>query len=120
LLYCCSSCTVDLLAVKQNPTLIDTAGVSKPSWILAEPINIKMDVWRNIALKKDTEWIYVGQINEGEIYKTNDQIVMLDGFNAFEANLVLSGNKLMGFYLPVEKTFTPLKYPVLLKIKNSD
>ena len=117
---CCLSCSVDLLAVKQNTTLIDTTGTCKPSWILTEPVSVKVDAWHKTSLKKGTEWKYAGQLDEGEVYKTGDQVVTIKGFDTFEAYLVVSGDKLVGFYLPVEKTIVQLKHSVPLKMKRSD
>jgi hypothetical protein len=117
---CCSSCSVDLLAVKQSATLLDTTDASKQSWILTEPVSVKVDAWHKTPLKKGTEWVYVGKLDEGEVYKTGDQVVTIEGFDTFEVYLVVSGEKLAGFYLPVEKTIVQLKHSVPLKMKRSD
>lgn len=55
-------------------------------------------------------------IDQGEVYKTNDQILTIEASNIFEAYIVISSNKLFGFYLPVEDTFSPLEHPVELAI----
>jgi hypothetical protein len=120
LAYLCSSCSTDLLAVKQNSVSIDTTGACKPSWVLTEPVTVKVDAWRKTPLKKDTKWVYVGQLTEGDVYKTSDQVVSIEGFDTFEAYLVLSGDELVSFYLPVEKTIVKLKHSVPLKMKRSD
>jgi len=53
----------------------------------------------------------VGRIEQGEVYKTKDQVVTVEASNMYEAQLVLSGSLVVGFYLPVERTFTAADPP---------
>ena len=118
--YCCSSCCFDLVHVKQAPAQVDTDTSPKSSWILNEKVDVQLDTWYKTNLKKDTKWDFVGCLNEGDVYKTSDQIVTVEGSNTFEAYIVMRGENLVGFYLPVEKTFSPLGRPIPLKIKKID
>ena len=117
---CCSSCCFDIVHVKQVPAQLDTKSPPKSSWTLVEKVDVQLDTWYKTSLKSGTKWQYVGGVSHGEVYRTDDQIVTVEGSNTFEAYVVLSGDGLVGFYLPVEKTFSPLGRPVPLKIKRTD
>jgi hypothetical protein len=118
--YCCSSCCFDIAHLKQIPTQLDTKSPPKQSWTLAEKTDVKLESWSTTTLKPGTRWVYVGQISQGDVYKTNDQIVTVAESHTFEAYVVLSGDALVGFYLPVEKTYSPLQRSIPLKIERTN
>jgi hypothetical protein len=49
----------------------------------------------------------VGRSAEGEIFRPADGVFTVEGTQVHEAYLVLDGNRLVGFYLPVERAFSP-------------
>jgi hypothetical protein len=118
--YCCSSCCFDVARVRQVPTKLDTKLPPKQSWTLVEKADVKLESWSTTKLKAGTKWVYVGRIKEGDVYKTSDQIVTVEESNTYEAYLVLSGDSLVGFYLPVENTFSPLQHSVPLNVEKSN
>jgi hypothetical protein len=50
------------------------------------------------------------------MYRSRDQVFTVEASNIHEAYLVISENRLMGFYLPVEGTYSPLTKPIELTI----
>jgi len=52
-------------------------------------------------------WQLVGRAPEGEIYKPISQVFTVEGAHVHEAYLVLDGDRVVGFYLPVERAFSP-------------
>jgi hypothetical protein len=109
-------CAFNVISVKQIPVELssNSAGCNK-SFILAKDINIVPSGGYDRKLKKSTKWICVGSIPEGCVYKTRDQILTIEGSNIYEADIVISpNNEIIGFYLPIEKTFSPLPKPVKL------
>jgi hypothetical protein len=70
------------------------------------------------VIKDGTKWDYVGTIENGDVYNTKDQVLTVEASNIHEAYIVISSGKLIGFYLPVEKTFSPLSEFRELKIKE--
>ena len=89
--------------------------------LIEKEINIKLDTGYNRKLKQNTKWNYVGKISYGEVFKTRDQILTVEGSNIYEAYMVISDGKLVGFYLPAEKSYTPLRESVeLYKKKHMD
>lgn len=60
------------------------------------------------TLRQQTRWELVGNITEGEVFRSRDQVLTVECSNVFEAYLVLLGERLVGFYLPVEKGFVSI------------
>ena len=61
-------------------------------------------------------WIFVGSLPQGDVFKSRDQILTIEGSNIYEAYIVVVSDNLVGFYLPAEGTFSPLKKPLNLSI----
>ena len=59
-----------------------------------------------------------GAIAQGTVYRAAQGVFTLEGANIHEAYLVLRGQELVGFYLPVEQAFSPLKDPVMLQFDS--
>ena len=62
-------------------------------------------------------WELRGTLPQGAAYKRLDGIFTVEGAHVHEAYLVVSGNRLVGFYLPVEQAYSPAR-PVLLKLRD--
>lgn len=92
--------------IKYKTVTLGKEASPKPAWVLTETVNVKIQSCSTVCLKSNTNWIYVGEIEQGDVYKTKDQIVTIECTNMFEANIVLSGDKIVGFYLPFEKGFS--------------
>ena len=69
-------------------------------------------------MKKGTTWDFVGTISSGDVFRTKDQILTVEASNIHEAYIVVSSDKLVGFYLPVEKSFSPLSAAPELRMKE--
>jgi len=100
-----------VIPVKQVPAQIEPNVFARGPFLLFNEIHFSLDTNLYRKLKAGTQWNYVGAIPQGDVYKTKDQIFTIEGsnFNIFEAYIVISSGKLTGFYLPVEKAFSPLK-----------
>jgi hypothetical protein len=113
-----NACAFDLAHVKQIPTQIESTQLSKSSFELLDEVNISLYGGYSRKLKKGTIWHYVGTISYGDIFKTDDQILTVEASNIYEAYIVISSSKIVGFYLPVEKSFSPVNDPEELKIRE--
>jgi predicted acetyltransferase len=51
--------------------------------------------------------VSAGRSQEGQVYKPVDGVFTVEGAQVHEAHLVLEGDRLVGFYLPVERAFSP-------------
>lgn len=56
----------------------------------------------------------VGRIPQGEVLRPKNTVFAVEGKHMHEAYIVVSQGRLVGFYLPVEKSFSPLSRPVVL------
>jgi len=57
------------------------------------------------TLKQGTTWAEVGAIEQGTVYRTKDQVVIVNSFDVHEGYIVIKDAQVVGYYLPVEKTF---------------
>jgi len=113
-----NACAFDISHVKQIPTQLQTPKMAKSSFMLTKEVHLRTQYNYHRALKANTRWEFVGTISQGDVYKTRDQVLTVEASNIYEAYLVLSGNRVVGFYLPVEKTFNPLEEVQDLAIKT--
>lgn len=83
---------------------------------LTRQADVRLDTGYVRTLKAGSEWIRVGKLPQGDAYKPYNDVFTLEGANVHEAYLVVAGDSLTGFYLPVERGFTPLKNKVSLTL----
>ena len=112
-------CAFDLAHVKYQSAKIDAAGADGVAFTLTEDTPIHgAPCGYSRTLRKDTRWDAVGKILEGVVYRSRDQTLTIECSNVFEVYLVVSGQRLVGFYLPVEKGFSPIDEPIQLPISG--
>jgi hypothetical protein len=66
------------------------------------------------TLKAGSAWQRTGAIPQGDVYRPVGMVFSVEGANRYEAYLVISNDRIVGFYLPGEEAFAPLPHPVLL------
>lgn len=76
-------------------------------------ITFSLDTGVRRKIKADSKWRYVGDIKNGKVYKPVDDVFSIEGTQQYEAYLVISGGKIVGFYLPASSNFSPLSNQVL-------
>lgn len=113
-----SGCAFDLVRVTQLPAAFSPVGAGTDSFVLVKEAKAKLGTGFPTVLRFGTVWRRIGAIAAGAVYATDDQIVKVEASNIHEARLVVSGGRLVGFYLPVEKTFAPLSDPLPLEMKS--
>lgn len=82
---------------------------------LANGVSIQASNSRASVLNAGTKWVEVGTIEQGVVYRTKDQVVIVNSFNVHEGYIVVRESQVVGYYLPVEKTFVESK-PVLINL----
>jgi hypothetical protein len=110
-------CPFDLVRLKHISTQLHTPSVPQPSWRLLSEAEVEMPTGYNTTLKSGTQWEHIGYLDQGDVYKTTDQIVTVVGSNIFEAYIVISEDQLVGFYLPVEQSYSPAASPRALDME---
>lgn len=92
--------------VVQQPTqLTPSAG---KSFRLARAAEVALSTGYSTTLRANTRWELVGTLAQGEVYRTKDQVVTVEGAHIHEGYIVVQQGALVGFYLPVERTFSPV------------
>jgi len=59
------------------------------------------------VIGRGSVWTRIGRVVEGEVYKPVNRVFTVEGAQIHEAYLVLDGDRVVGFYLPVERAFSP-------------
>jgi hypothetical protein len=93
-------------AVLQQPAQFTAA--SGKTFRLGREAGIGLSTGYSTKLQPGTRWELVGRLAEGEVYRTRDQVVTVEGSHIHEAYVVVNEGALVGFYLPVERTFSPV------------
>ena len=92
--------------VTQLPTqLTPSAG---KSFRLTRAAEADISTGQSTKLRANTRWELVGTVAQGEVYRTRDQVVTLQGDGIHEGYIVVREGTLVGFYLPVERAFCPV------------
>lgn len=113
-----NACAFDLFHIEQIPTQIKSTNLSKPSFELEKEVNFVLDKGFRRKLKQGTKWNYVGNVSYGDVFRSKDQILTVEASNIHEAYIVVSAGKLVGFYLPVERSYSPLRDSQILYMKE--
>jgi hypothetical protein len=111
-------CAFDVIHVKQEPARFEPSTSIQDAWKLADDVEISLDTGYKRKLKAGTRWECIGKIENGDVYRTKDQILTVEGSNIYEACIVVSEGQLIGFYLPANQTFSPLSSKKSLPIER--
>jgi hypothetical protein len=113
------ACAFDVVHVKQTSAKLKPVTSNQHHILLTEDIDVAVGTGFLTKLKAGTKWNLVGKLEYGDVYRTNDQIVTVEGSNIYEAYIVVSGKQLVGFYLPAEEAFSPISPKKLLSMEKS-
>ena len=109
-----SGCAFDVIRVAQEPAELQPEKCNK-RFVLEKSVTFQLSRTYNRTLKRGTSWECLGEIEQGEVYRTKDQILTVEASNIFQAHIVVVNDHLVGFYLPVEGTFSPLDKELVLR-----
>lgn len=106
-----AGCAFDVIHVEQRPIYFDEAAIGA-SFEMTADLTVPVGPGFSRTLKKGTRWMPAGRLSEGDVYRSHDQVLTVEASNIHEAWLVVRQNKVVGYYLIVEKTFSPLSAPM--------
>lgn len=86
--------------------------------VIEEDLNFSLSTGYGRSLKEGSLWKYVGTTPQGDVYKPVKNVFTIEGRNIYEAYIVLFGKELVGFYLPVEASFSLLKEKKSLQFRK--
>lgn len=114
-----SCCAFDVIHVQQLPVQIRSGIDAKSPFYITRTETFPLNSGFTRTLRRGAKWDYVGTLSHGDVYKSRDQIFTVEASNIHEAYLVISEETLVGFYLPVEMTYSPLGKPLALTISTT-
>jgi hypothetical protein len=98
-------CPFDIIHVEQTPAHLESIDATEKPFELMNEVKLDIGAGYHRILRRGTRWRCVGRIPQGNIYTTRDQVLTVEASNIQEAYIVVDSRKLMGFYLPVERTW---------------
>ena len=104
------------LPVHQLPLEHPLVPQSGHSFLLTHDARCYVGTGYGRTLRAGTHWNLFGSLERGQVYRSPDQVLTVEGYDVHEAYLVVRDGTLVGFYLPVEKKFTPASEPIKLSI----
>ena len=108
-----TSCSANQIILQSQFVPLDASLLFK----LQENVTVKAANARPSILNAGTHWMQVGFIDQGNVYKAKDQIVIVNSFNVHEGYIVVNDSVVVGYYLPVENTFIESK-PTQINIQK--
>ncbi len=84
---------------------------------LAKDAAINFDTGYSRPLKAGSQWMRIGRVSQGDVYKPHKDIFAVEGKHVHEAYLVIASDTLVGFYLPVERSFSSVNQKVSLRFQ---
>ena len=96
---------VDLSRARQPPDKL---------YVASQTVPVRLDSGYERSIKAGTEFVDAGGIAQGDILKPTNANFTVEGAHMHEAHLVVNKGRLVGFYLPVEKSFSPLSASISL------
>lgn len=114
-----NGCAFDVYQVALTPVQIDTLVEFKAAFELRKDVKLDIGFGYERHLLKGTVWNHLGTIDYGDVYSSKDQLLTIEASNIYEACLVIFNGRLVGFYLPVEDSYSPLSDPVQLPMQVS-
>lgn len=102
--------------VPRTSAILLPPGVEPQRIEIAQEVTVRFSSGYSRTLPAGSAWGLHGKIPEGAVYKRLNDVFTIEGTHVHEAYLVVSGNRLVGYYLPVERAFSPAD-PVPLNLK---
>ena len=88
-------------------------------YVVATPVTVELDSGYSRSVPAGTEFVEVGSVQQGKVLRRVDGgVFTVEGAHVHEAYPVVQAARLVGFYLPVEKAFSPLARPVDVLIEQ--
>ncbi|WP_300319696.1 hypothetical protein [Accumulibacter sp.] len=86
--------------------------------VASQTVPVHPDSGYERSIRIGTEFVDAGGIAQGSILKPINAVFTVEGAHMHEAYLVVNDGRLVGFYLPVEKSFSPLTLSIVLPLEE--
>lgn len=85
---------------------------------LAAAVPLSSSTGYSRTLPANSIWRQTGTIPEGDVYRIEDSVFTVEARHIHEAYIVVKDQSVVGYYLPVERAFSPLSSKVNLPTKQ--
>jgi hypothetical protein len=103
--------------VVRSPVQLSAVAEAK-RYVATKPVSILLDSGYERSIGSGTEFVEIGRIGQGRVLKPANTTFTIEGAHMHEAYPVVDGERIVGFYLPVERAFAPLSTPTRLFIEE--
>lgn len=104
------------LPVRQLPLSAPLRRAAGKEFVLSRDVRCGVGTGYGRTLRAGTHWDLFGRLDRGDVYRSPDQVLTVEGYDVHQAYLVVNQGVLVGFYLRVERKFTPVSKRVKLPI----
>lgn len=104
--------------VNRYPVQISQIADNPARLVATKTISFALDLGYARTIKAGSVFKQIARTEKGTVLKPVNTVFTVEGAQVHEAYPVLQGNRIVGFYLPVERAFSPLKEPVLLPLQE--
>jgi hypothetical protein len=93
--------------VRQPAPLMPLTGSPGGAIEVLQDADISVGPGYRRTIPRGSVWTLTGRTSQGDVFKPVDRVFTVEGAHVHEAYLVLDGDRVVGFYLPVERAFAP-------------
>jgi hypothetical protein len=93
--------------VRRPAQLTPVTGQSEGAIEVLQDASISVGPGYQRVIPRGSVWTSVGHTAQGEVFKPVGRVFTVEGTHIYEAYIVLDGERVVGFYLPVERAFSP-------------
>jgi len=104
--------------VHHTPVSLSPSATAAAPVVLTHAVTVTFDSGYTRPLNAGSRWTHVGTVAQGAVYRPVGDVFTVEGAHIHEAWLVLDKDQLVGFYLPAERGFSPLRTPLSLHLQN--
>ena len=105
------------MQVPREPTTFSAANAPGKILTIREPINLSAGTGYTSTMPASSRWVQTGTIPQGDVYMIENSVFTVTGMHIHEARVVVRDRMIVGFYLPVERAFSPVSEKVLLPLQ---
>jgi hypothetical protein len=97
---------------------VNITPVKGSEFVLTQPAYLVLDSGYQRTINSGTTFLEVGTTQYGVVLKPLNTSFTIEGAHMHEAYPVIQNGTVTGFYLPVEKSFSPLTKPIAISIEK--
>lgn len=104
--------------IKRKPVDLTpaSAGATKGSYVFTKEVTFSPASGYPRTIAAGSRWQRIGRVPQGDVLRPVTGVFTVESANVSEAGLVISQDKLTGFYMLVERSFAALEPPVAVQL----